>query len=65
MTANLSRFGGQVVVLELAVDGNQTGVSESIAWHEPALAAEAPAKAETDDGGKPPTGPDSETIDLR
>ena len=46
---NLKKFVGQVVILELAVDGNRTSVSETIRWDRPTLKPSAPQTAEMDD----------------
>ncbi len=57
---NLKAFVGKVVVLELAVDGNRTGVSETIRWTKPMIQSSAPQTAETDDDQGAPDlgGPD-------
>jgi len=59
--ANLKKYAGEVVVLELAVDGNRTDVSETIRWHHPMLKSSAPFSAETDDdqGGPELSAPDT------
>jgi hypothetical protein len=46
---DLSDFEGEVVVLELVVDGHGVGTSETIAWHRPTLKSKIPGNAETDD----------------
>ena len=44
----LPRAGGKTLILELASDGNRTGVSELIRWHHPTLKPTAPEAAEMD-----------------
>lgn len=51
---SLEKYAGQTIVLELAADGNRTGVSESIKWHGVRLESKAPADAERDDETEAP-----------